>query len=544
MRHPERSRSAAAAKSASRLSSVTPGASLSWRSRSDASSERAATSRTNLTFSHRRSLGRRGSFPPARYAVALVACLAAASLAGGGRASASARSLIEGEPQPELASFNLGASGGGAGSGAVLSDGSVVLASLSADSATAVVCRLLPGARRCVSTATLSAYAGNGNRDGFFGVPEVLAIGGTDVAVVLEDCCYVPAFGGFGGAVVFESTNDGATFSGEVPAGIIQNVSAATVADGQIVVASSDTSSLNVQALGWPAHIALSPPANPNLRHDGNTSLSTYDGGVLVASDDASGNTLVEYAPKGSNFNRSSSYRSPVGIFHGEDLAGVSSNALLTYSSTSNPGAFLRFFNGRSFGPRYKVPEPAGAVDDYWSLQDASGVAHVFFLDRSAGSEMCSEATRSGLHWSSIATYNPMASAGGLVPALGPSGTGFVYETDVVSPPDLAQPILGYQSVVIELGRHRAPLGKRTYLTGQAAAHLPGQVVTLERRVSTGVWSTISVTRESSRGRFAFTVPGITDAYRVVVAYEPGYLLYGYSNVVILTTVPVPKPKR
>ena len=44
--------------------------------------------------------------------------------------------------------------------------------------------------------------------------------------------------------------------------------------------------------------------------------------------------------------------------------------------------------------------------------------------------------------------------------------------------------------------------------------------MTLERRVSAGVWSNISATRESSRGRFVFSVPGITDAYRVVVAYE------------------------
>jgi len=371
----------------------------------------------------------------------------------------------------------------------------------------------------------------------------VVGTGGTDVAVVLDDCCHVPAVGPFGGAVVFESIDDGATFSGEVPAGVIQGVNAATFADGQIVVASSNTSSLNLQAFGPPPHVVLSAPANPNLRHDGNTSLSTYDGGLLVASDDASGNTLVEYAPKGSDFNRSSAYRSPVGIFNGEDLAGVSGNALLTYSSTSTPGAFLRFFNGKSFGPRYKVPEPVGGTDGYWSLQEVSGVAHVFFVDRSAGSDICSEATRSGVRWSALAIYNTAATAGGLVSLLGPSGSGLVYETDVVSPPLLAQPVLAYQSVVIRLGRHRAPVGKRTYLIGQAAVHLPGQVVTLERRVSAGVWSNISVTRESSQGRFVFTVPGITDAYRVVVAYHPGYLLYGYSNVVTLTAVPSAKPK-
>jgi hypothetical protein len=474
----------------------------------------------------------------ARYAVALAVCLVVVSLGEASGAGASTRSLTLGEPQPELAAFGVGASGG-AGSGAVLPDGTLVLASVSPNDAKAVVCRLSPGGRRCVSTATLTAYA----VDGFSGVPEVVGTGGTDVTVVLEDCCGLPAFGGSGGAVVFESTNDGATFSGEIPAGSIQGVDAATFADGRIVVASSNTSSLNVQALPSAPGVLPSAPANPNLRHDGNTSLSTYHGGVLVASDDASGNTLVEYAAKGSGFNRSSAYRSPVGIFNGEDLAGISTNALLTYSSTATAGAFLRFFNGKTFGRRYKVPEPAGAVDGYWSLQDVSGVVHVFFVDSSAGSQMCSETTRNGVRWSGLATYDSAATAGGLVPVLGLSGSGLVYETNVMSPPLLAQPVLGYQSVVIRLARRRAPVDKRTYLTGQAAAHVPGRLVTLERRVTAGVWSNISVTRESRHGSFVFSVPGITDAYRVVVADEPGYLLYGYSNVVTLTAVPSARPK-
>jgi hypothetical protein len=475
--------------------------------------------------------------------VMLSVCLATAGVVAGSGASASVRSLTVGEPQPELALFSVGASAGGTGSGAVLPDGTAVLASLSSDGSAAVVCRLAPGARRCVSTATLSAYAGHGYKDVFSGVPEVLATRGTDVAVVLEDCCHLPAFVGLGGAVVFESTDDGATFSPEIPAGIIQGVAAAAFAGGRVVVASSRTSSLNVQALPSAPHVALTAPANPNPRHDGNTSLAAYAGGLVVASDDASGNTLVEYAPKGSDFNLSSAYRSPVGIFNGEDLAAVSGNALLTYSSTAAPGAFLRFFNGKFFGPRYKVPEPVGATDGNWSLQEVGGVAHVFFVDRSAGSDIYAEATSNGSRWSPLLAYNTAATAGDLVPVLGGSGTGLVYETDVSPPPLLAQPILAYQPVVIVLSRHRAPAGKRTYLTGQAGVHLAGQLVTLERRVSAGVWSNISATRESSTGRFVFSVPGITDAYRVVVAYEPGHLLYGYSNVVTLTAVPARRPQ-
>jgi len=472
----------------------------------------------------------------------LSVCLATAGVVAGSGASASVGSLTVGEPQPELAPFSVGATAAGAGSGAVLPDGTAVLASLNSDGSAAVVCRLAPGARGCVSTATLSPYAGHGYKDVFSGVPEVLATGGTDAAVVLEDCCHLPGLAGLGGAAVFASTDDGASFSPEVPAGTIQGVDAAAFAGGRVVVASSRTSSLNVQALPPAPHVALTAPANPNSRHDGNTSLAAYAGGLVVASDDASGNTLVEYAPKGSDFNRSSAYR-PLGIFNGEDLAAVSGNALLTYSSTAAPGAFLRFFNGRFFGPRYDVPEPVGASDANWSLQEVGGVAHVFFVDRSAGSDIYAEATGNGLRWSPLLAYDPAATAGDLVALLGGSGTGIVYETDVSAPPLLAQPILAYQPVVIGLLRHRAPAGRRTYLTGQAGVHLAGQLVTLERRVSAGVWSNIAATRESSTGRFVFSVPGITDAYRVVVAYEPGHLLYGYSNVVMLTAVPASKPQ-
>lgn len=359
--------------------------------------------------------------------------------------------------------------------------------------------------------------------------------GGSDVTVVLEDCCHIPLFSGVGGAVIFDSTNDGATFSKEIPAGIILGVDAATFADGQLVVASSETTSLNVQAFLKPPYVAISTPVNPNGRHDGDTSLTTYEGGVLVASDDASGNTLVEYAPKGRNFNLSSSYGPPVGIFNGEDLAGVSGSALLTYSATATPGAFLRFFDGKSYGQRHEVPAPVGGGERYWSLEDAGGLVHVFFLDRNTSSDVFSETTSNGVQWSPLAVYESAPNADGLVPVLSPSGVGLLYETEVGSSPALAQPVLNYQSVVIKLARERAPAGKRTTLTGQVAPRLAGQEVILERRITVGHWSVVSAVHESARGRFSFTVPGRTDSYRAVVADKPGYLLFGYSNVVTLT---------
>jgi len=474
--------------------------------------------------------------------LATVLAVAAASLVTG--AAASAKGYTTGDPQPELAPFNVGTEGGGAGSGAVLADGTSVLVSLAKSGASAVVCTIHPGERGCASTTSLSAYALGGARDSFSGVPEVVATGGSDVTVVIEDCCRVPVFAGLGGAVVFDSSNDGATFSAETPAGTVQGVDAATYAGGHVVVASSETTSLNVQAFQPdPAAPVTTVPANPNRRRDGDTSVTTYKGGVLLASDDANGNTLVEYAPSGSNFNLSSSYGSPLGPFDGEDLAGVSGNALLTYSSTSTPGAFIRFFNGKSFGPRHRVPEPTVGGDDYWSIRETGSAAHVFFVDRSDSSEVYSETTDNGAVWSPLTAYGAAVTAGGLVPVLYASGAGLVFETEVSRPPLFAQPVLSYQPVVIALARERAPVGRRTYLTGQASPHLKGQTVTLQRRISTGVWASVYVTHESSAGRFVFSVAGTTETYRVVVAYVPGYYLYGYSNAVTLTAVPKTPPK-
>lgn len=478
-----------------------------------------------------------GSLTVVRRAVALAAVLITGTALTASQALASPTgSVTIGSPQPELAAFGIGSTGGGRGSGAVLEDGTMVLASLSANGARALVCVLVPGGHSCASTATLSPYKGPGKKDAFSGVPEVLATGPEDVTVVLEDCCAIPVFSGLGGAVVFNSTNDAKTFSSEIPAGGIRGVDAATVSDGQIVLASSETSSLDVQALLPPPYVALSLPAHPNTRPDGDTSLSSYDGGVLVASDDARGDTLVEYTPKGSDFNFTSSY-SPVGIFDGEDLAGVSADALLTYSSTATPGAFLRFFNGKTFGPPYAVPEPTGGGEAYWSLQSVTGLVHVFFLDKNEGSQLYCETTADGTHWSGLAALNPAPTAGGIAPVLESSGAGIVYETDATSGPSLVQPVLNGQTVTITLARLRAPMGKRTTVTGQVSTPLSGQLVTLERRISSDRWANIFNTHESAAGKFSFTVPGVTDTYRVMVADEPGSYQFGYSNAVTLTAV-------
>jgi hypothetical protein len=132
---------------------------------------------------------------------------------------------------------------------------------------------------------------------------------------------------------------------------------------------------------------------------------------------------------------------------------------------------------------------------------------------------------------------NPAPTAGGIAPVLESSGAGIVYETDVTSGPPLVQPVLNGQTVTITLARLRAPMGKRTTVTGQVSTPLSGQLVTLERRISSDRWANIFNTHESAAGKFSFTVPGVTDTYRVMVADEPGSYQFGYSNAVTLTAV-------
>ena len=444
----------------------------------------------------------------------------------------------KGEPQPEMYAFTVGNAGGANGSGVVLADGTLVLASASNKDNKVVVCMMHPGDRQCASTATLFPYRKGSTVDSFSGTAEVFATGGKDVSVAVEDCCYLPPFNG--GAAVFDSTNDGKNFSKEIAAGNISGIGAGTVANGQLVVGTYNSGTLNVQAFAPDPKTAVSEEASPITgKPDGNTSLTTYDGGVLVASDDTSGNTLVEYAKSGSNFNKSNSYVKITTIKH-EDLTGISGNALMT-----NPGGSLtygervRFFNGKSFGTWHKVPEPKGGDDGYFNLEQVGGVAHVVFLNRRHNYDVYSETTRDGVHWSGLTIYNPSTASALLVPVLNSIGSGVIYESD--GTPLRAQPIMLPQSVSVTLGHSKVTVGTGTKLNGRAYPHLKNQMVTLQR-LTNGRWQDWHYTvHESASGTFSFSVPGYSHTYRAVVADKPGYYQYGYSNSATLTAVPKKK---
>lgn len=447
-------------------------------------------------------------------------------LAGTTAAAAAPTGGTVGDPQPELAQFKVGATSGD-GSGIVLSNGTLVLAFASTSGNRITVCVLHPGDRSCASAVTLPPEAG----DTFFGTPEVLSTGGSEVSVVAYDCCNSSPNDAF----VYNSGDGGRIFSPFVEAGTIGSIGAGTEADGELVVGTFEQGSINVQAFPPAPASPVTAMATPNGAADGDTSLTTYHGGVLVANDDTT-NTRVEYAPTGSDFNSSASYKAS-GTFKNELTDTVSDSALLTDPGGSlTGGQRLRFFNGSSFGKANKVPDTKQGDDGYFTMQEVGGVVHVFFEGRRNGYDLFSETTSNGTRWSALQQYGSAILSTQLVPVLGPTGAGLVLEAGSGTNRVLAQPILNPQSVRIKLAKSRVRAGRSTKLTGTVKPRLKNQLVTLERE-SGKRWYVVKTTHESASGTFSFTVPGKTQTYRAVVAYKPGYYLYGYSNSVTLTAV-------
>jgi hypothetical protein len=468
-------------------------------------------------------------------AASAAACMLAAggALATGGpavAATAGARIVVSsgetGEPQPELDTFTVAPAGASGGSGAVLPGGSMVLAWIANNGKDALVCVLPAGARKCSSTATLKPFGG----DQFFGTAEVFADGGASVTVALSDCCAI----GPDGILVYNSTDGGLTFSAFAKAGNLPGIATGVRIGGQLVLSPDlNPAGLQIQAVVAHPKAPQTAIANPSPQ-DADTSLTSYKSGVVAACDTLGKTytTVVRYAASGSSFNATGSYHK-AGSFGGEQLAWASGTALLTMPGTG--GARLRFFTGTGFGAAHAVPEPPTPDDAQFTVQQTGSVSHVFFVAARSGYDVMTETTSDGVHWSALHTLHTFITQDASEPVLGPSGSGILLGTSPgAGEPALAQPVLNPQHVTLKLAKTHVPAGQSTQALGQASPVLPGQVVTLQKE-SSGKWFDVTTTKESSKGTFAFTVPGVTRTYRAVVAYKPGYYLYGYSNTVKLT---------
>ncbi len=470
---------------------------------------------------------RRGARVSSAVASALVIAVLSAPMA-------SAKTV--GDPQPEMAQFNLGFSGSGTtNSGVVLPDGNTLLVS-SGGGSTLTTCELFPGGRSCHARNTLDSFGG----DGLYG-SSVVSTGGEGVDVVSEDD------GASSGTdfpiIVWTSTNDGANFSAPSVVSTLYGVNSATYAGGQIVIADNDPhSGLVVQSVS-PGSVQTNDAVVSSDEYD--ATVSSYDGGVLVAADDSS-TAKVWYASSGSNFNLATSY-SLVGSFTHQIVAGLSGGTLLTVPSNSlTTAGIISFFNGSNFGAAHKVPDSKAGDDGYFALATSgpselptstsdTGVAHVFFEGRRDGYDEMEESTSNGTSWTPLTVYGSAIKSEEPVSVLGPSGAGVVFESD--ASPQLAQPVMNPQSVHISLSKSKVTVGTKATVKGQTSFHINGLSITLQKE-DKGDWYTVGSTHESAAGAFTFSVPGATDTYRAIVADDPGYLQFGYSNDASLTAIP------
>jgi hypothetical protein len=427
---------------------------------------------------------------------------------------------VVGDPQPELAQFSVPNPSDGGGGGTVMPDGTIVLAWPLTDTSLRV-CTLDPGSRKCVTLVSLANDAGQS----LYGPPAVVATGGQHVSVLVAD---------EHDTISYNSTNDGHSFTGPIEVGSMDVPVTSAVAGGQVVTGGYvPAQGFTVQTIDPTGPLNSTAAVLPAVGCDYAPSVSSYDNGVLAACNNLT-NTYVYYAHAGSDFNEASSY-TLVDTIRNQQVVTLSGRAILTVPSDSlTTGGIISFFGGSSFGSDHRVPDSAAGDDGYWTMQLTGATAHVFFLGRRDSYDVIQETTTTGATWSHQVLYGSAIDSDLLVPVLGPTGAGQVFETE--GTPQLCQPILNQQSVRIALARTRVKAGVRGVVIGHVGPHLLNELVTLEK-LRAGKWYPAYSTRETASGTFRFTVPGVSASYRAVVNYKPGYYEYGYSNAVTLTVV-------
>jgi hypothetical protein len=434
-----------------------------------------------------------------------------------------------GSPQPELVQFNLPHnSDGSSPSGVTLANGNEVLVAQFNDE-TLAVCVVHPGARKCSSNPHVSSGS-----DSLYG-SAVVTTGGSDVYVLSEDSG--SATGISFPIVEWASDNGGASFGSAVAIGNLYGISSATIADGEVVIAGNDphlgtvVQSFNATSGGQQTEYAN--PSGDNY----DATVSTYDNGVLLAADNGT-TTSVWYAPSNEDPGENTSY-TKVGTFAGQEVAGLSGNALLTVPSNSlTTAGKIAFFNGTKFSTGYKVPDSKAGDDGYFTLattgpvvvppsSNNAGHFHVFFEGRRDGYDEIEETTTNGVAWSAQTFYGSAVDSDTPIPVLGPTGAGTVFEPNSWFP--LVQPVLNPQAVKLTVTKRESKAGVADTFKGQSLYHVNNLSVELQVEVGKG-WNNVKSTHQSTTGAFSFTMPAKAGIYRAVVAQDPGYFEIGYSN--------------
>jgi hypothetical protein len=449
--------------------------------------------------------------------VLVVAGVAALS----GSAAGLSASGVKDDPQPELAAFSLGSGAGPGGGTVAASPGGVrtVAYVLKGVPGSVRVCEVPPNARSCKNAVTLKPES----PDDVFGVPQVF-VNGTDVYVLV-------GAGATHGDLLFLSTDGGASFSAGRLVGDAITPSAAAIVGDQLVFSEGDDSAgVQVAAVSL---VSPAPPAaiaNPSTT-GGTVGVGSYNGGVLVAGDNAgSGPTKVEYAPSSSDFTATSSYMN-VGTFSGESLIGMSGNALLTQKTSGSESLQLRFFTGTAFGAAHTVPGSSGGGPEWFTLDKSpGGVTHVFMSDSRTHEiyQLEEYSTTSGSSWTGPVGLANATRSDFLAAGVDSTGAGLVLGDS----PALAYPVLVPQHVTFEIKPSTVTKGHSAKASGKVSPASKGRKVELQIEHS-GRWYDVKSTTESSTGTFSFTIKGKsvgTSTYRAVAADRAGFDEFGYSS--------------
>lgn len=337
------------------------------------------------------------------------------------------------------APFSPGTADGLGDSAALLPNGNFVTAWHYAVTSTTDyvrVCVLPVGATKCSSKAALKPPSGAT----VFEAPQVFSTGSNHVSVVAETCCVTPNEQD----MLYNSTDGGKTFSAGVNIGSIDVGTGANIGTTLVWATSVNTFGTFVQSASSTATTPVAGKAHISS-DQGPTIMTIYKQGVLVATTALNGsNSAVDvfYAPKGSDFNKTSSY-SKVGHFKNTNLDGISGPAiLLTPNGTGVAGTpNVKIFNGTSFASGITAPVAHAADDQQYTDFYVNGKVHVFYVDARQSYDLLSESWRPGsTTWSGTTNYPPWK-ANSTQAVIATSGTGIVLGTPAGSGKVWVQPI-------------------------------------------------------------------------------------------------------
>jgi hypothetical protein len=302
-------------------------------------------------------------------------------------------------------------------------------------------------------------------------------------------------------------------------------------------------------------------PASKEFYFYGGNVVALPNGHLLIAWDDNTNAYDVEIDPAhGFRVVGSSKFKGFVTTFGTSpvtsELSTGPKGVLLLLRSSGNGFSgkleMLKYTSTGHFGTPITVPSPNSTNTDYGDyrlIQQSNGVLDLFY---EASNVLVQEISYNGGHsWSKFGYpgSTPLDTLN-LAPAILPFGAGVVFEAsggtvaDGVLP--RVQPVLVHQSVSLSLIPNPVKLASQSTASGVVSYSHAGQLVWLQKKVGKG-WHTVATSSEKASGHFSFAAIKAYSVgkatYRVQAAEVPGWFFGNFSGSKTLV-VYKPKPKK